>query len=100
MKYCIFFLVLFVRVEILAQKPLKLWYNKPANSLIKDDIYSWKSDSEGLKALPVGNGYLGAMVYGDVNNERIQLKMGLKKTRRQLYSTIKNCNRGILSVIC
>ena len=28
---------------------------------------------EWLKALPLGNGFLGAMVYGDVNNERIQL---------------------------
>jgi alpha-L-fucosidase 2 len=38
---------------------LKLWYNKPANR--------W------VEALPVGNGRLGAMVFGDPMNEVIQL---------------------------
>ena len=38
---------------------LKLWYNKPAQK--------W------TEALPVGNGRLGAMVYGTVENERLQL---------------------------
>jgi alpha-L-fucosidase 2 len=33
----------------------------------------WKNDQEWLKALPVGNGFIGAMVFGDVNHERIQL---------------------------
>jgi alpha-L-fucosidase 2 len=36
-----------------------LWYNNPADN--------W------MQALPVGNGRLGAMVYGDTLNERIQL---------------------------
>jgi len=38
---------------------LKLWYNRPAKQ--------W------VEALPVGNGRLGAMVYGDPSNELIQL---------------------------
>ena len=38
---------------------LKLWYNKPAQK--------W------TEALPVGNGRLGAMVYGTVDTERLQL---------------------------
>jgi alpha-L-fucosidase 2 len=38
---------------------LKLWYNKPAKA--------WE------EALPLGNGKTGAMVYGRVNRERIQL---------------------------
>ena len=38
---------------------LKLWYDKPASN--------WN------EALPVGNGRLGAMVYGDPANEKIQL---------------------------
>ncbi|WP_207495821.1 glycoside hydrolase family 95 protein [Aridibaculum aurantiacum] len=38
---------------------LKLWYNKPAAN--------WN------EALPVGNGRLGAMVFGGVANERLQL---------------------------
>ncbi|MCO5946429.1 glycosyl hydrolase family 95 catalytic domain-containing protein [Mucilaginibacter flavidus] len=37
----------------------KLWYNKPAKS--------WN------EALPIGNGFIGAMVFGNVQNERIQL---------------------------
>lgn len=39
--------------------PLSLWYEQPA--------------SEWLEALPLGNGRLGAMVYGDPEQERIQL---------------------------
>ena len=38
---------------------MTLWYDKPANS--------W------TEALPVGNGRLGAMVFGGVQGERIQL---------------------------
>lgn len=40
-------------------KDLLLWYDKPANV--------WE------EALPVGNGRLGAMIFGNVVNERIQL---------------------------
>lgn len=44
-----------------AQSPgLKLWYDKPAGQ-------TWEH------ALPVGNGRLGAMVYGNVQQETIQL---------------------------
>ncbi|WP_340111334.1 glycoside hydrolase family 95 protein [Maribellus mangrovi] len=52
---------------------LKLWYDSPANALVEDDKNGWRDDPEWLKALPLGNGSLGAMVFGDVNNERIQL---------------------------
>ncbi|HEY5407425.1 MAG TPA: glycoside hydrolase family 95 protein, partial [Ginsengibacter sp.] len=38
----------------------KLWYNKPAGDV-------WEN------ALPVGNGFQGAMVYGNVDTETIQL---------------------------
>ncbi len=38
---------------------LKLWYDKPA--------------SEWVEALPLGNGKLGAMVYGDPFHENIQV---------------------------
>jgi alpha-L-fucosidase 2 len=40
-------------------EPLTLWYRKPATD--------WET-----QALPVGNGRLAAMVFGGVNNERIQ----------------------------
>jgi alpha-L-fucosidase 2 len=39
---------------------LKLWYNKPSGN-------TWEN------ALPIGNGRLGAMVYGNVETETIQL---------------------------
>src|SRR4051794_39347315 len=45
--------------ELLAQDNLRLWYKKPAAA--------W------TEALPVGNGRLGAMVFGNVTDELIQL---------------------------
>lgn len=51
----------------------KMWFTTPANATVKDNPDGWVSDEEWLKALPVGNGSLGAMVFGDVNHERIQL---------------------------
>ncbi|MCB9080548.1 MAG: glycoside hydrolase family 95 protein [Lewinellaceae bacterium] len=53
--------------------PLKLWYQQPAKATVIDDANGWKDDPEWLSALPLGNGALGAMVFGDVNRERIQL---------------------------
>ena len=44
------------------QSPLKIWFNKPADT--------WND------ALPVGNGSLGAMVFGNVENERLELNEG------------------------
>jgi len=55
------------------KKGLKLWYEQPANSQKPDNNNAWKDDAEWLKALPLGNGSLGLMVFGDVNKERIQL---------------------------
>lgn len=55
------------------ESALRLWYTQPANSTTTDAQQGWGNDAEWLKALPVGNGFLGAMVYGDVNKERIQL---------------------------
>lgn len=56
-----FFLLLFLcsLTNAHAQKDLKLWYNQPA--------------VEWTEALPVGNGRLGAMVFGKVGDELIQL---------------------------
>lgn len=42
------------------KRKLKLWYNQPSGK-------TWEN------ALPIGNGFLGAMVYGNVENEIIQL---------------------------
>ena len=43
----------------LAASPLRLWYDQPA--------------AEWIEALPVGNGRLGAMVFGGITLERLQL---------------------------
>lgn len=53
--------------------PLRLWYNQPANASVMNEKNNGNNDKEWLKALPVGNGFLGAMVFGDVNRELIQL---------------------------
>ncbi|MDI9871585.1 glycoside hydrolase family 95 protein [Flectobacillus roseus] len=53
--------------------PLTVWYKQPANAKIADVNKGWNNDPEWLKAFPIGNGFLGGMVFGDVNQERIQL---------------------------
>ncbi len=46
--------------DVRAVNDLALWYDKPAGT-------------EWLRALPIGNGRLGAMVYGNTDTERLQL---------------------------
>lgn len=52
---------------------LKLWYESPADATVADSPNGWLDDAEWLKGLPLGNGSLGAVVFGDVAMERIQL---------------------------
>src|SRR5262245_29699530 len=60
MRLLIFLSVIHLSASIAAQqKDLKLWYNKPAAN--------WN------EALPIGNGRLAAMVFGDPTNEHFQL---------------------------
>src|SRR5450756_2272527 len=56
-----------------AAKKLRLWYDKPAYSQTTDVKRGSGNDAERLTAMQVGNGNMGAMVYGDVNRELIQL---------------------------
>ena len=67
--------LLFFAIAVSAQNQtsLKLWYKAPADASVKDINEGWKNDEEWLKALPVGNGFVGAMIFGDVNKERLQL---------------------------
>ncbi|WP_423148422.1 glycoside hydrolase family 95 protein [Rubrolithibacter danxiaensis] len=58
-KKCLFFLLTLITVSAFAQNDLKLWYKEPAKV--------WTD------AMPLGNGRLGAMVYGGVNEELIHL---------------------------
>jgi alpha-L-fucosidase 2 len=55
------------------QQSLRLWYDKPAFSQTTNFVSRISNDAEWVKALPVGNGFLGAMIFGGVNNETIQL---------------------------
>lgn len=59
MKKLFIALLLSSPLVALSQQPLKLWYNQPAKR--------W------TQALPVGNGRLGAMVFGRPDDELIQL---------------------------
>ena len=62
MRFIFLSLLIFCQMPCFAQndKALKLWYDKPAAN-------TWEA------ALPLGNGRLGAMVFGNVVNEKIQL---------------------------
>jgi alpha-L-fucosidase 2 len=46
--------------EVLAANDMAIWYDEPAG-------LDW------LRALPIGNGRLGAMVFGNIDTERLQL---------------------------
>jgi alpha-L-fucosidase 2 len=58
-KKLLVLLICMVPFHLFCQDNLKLWYKKPAKV--------W------TEALPVGNGRLGAMIFGGINNELIQL---------------------------
>lgn len=66
MHYKTFFISLCVTLFILpvkAQDGLKLWYNEPAED--------WMT-----QALPLGNGYMGMMFFGGIDQEHIQFNEG------------------------
>ncbi len=69
-----FLLLLFIS-QAYAQKdlPLKIWYDRPADASVKDKATGWDNNPEWLRAMPVGNGFMGAMIFGDVKKERLQL---------------------------
>ncbi|PGH38586.1 MAG: alpha-L-fucosidase [Candidatus Nephrothrix sp. EaCA] len=56
-----------------SSQDMKLWYRFPADATVRDNGNAWSDDPEWVKALPLGNGSLGAMIYGGVSKERIQL---------------------------
>ncbi|MDQ6812528.1 MAG: glycoside hydrolase family 95 protein, partial [Bacteroidota bacterium] len=62
MKKFFFIFLIFATTVSFSQTSasLKLWYNKPSGK-------TWEN------ALPIGNGRLGAMIYGNVDQEIIQL---------------------------
>jgi alpha-L-fucosidase 2 len=56
---CLFFMTNASGQEVIASDDLSIWFNHPA--------LNWN------EALPVGNGQLGAMIFGGVQNEKLQL---------------------------
>ncbi len=57
-------------------QPLSLWYRRPAadHPLAAPAVVSRQgANAEWVQALPIGNGRLGAMVFGGVVHERLQL---------------------------
>ena len=72
-KSLITLLFLFIGISLFSQvarkEILRLWYDKPAISSGTEKA----GDAEWIKALPLGNGFLGAMIFGGVNHEIIQL---------------------------
>ena len=57
--------------EVAEKTPLKTWYTKPAE--LWADPSNAQTDSGKLSATPIGNGFIGAMIFGGVDNERIQI---------------------------
>jgi alpha-L-fucosidase 2 len=53
--------------------PLSLWYREPAADRTTLPPSTADASAEWVRALPVGNGRLGAMIFGGVVNERLQL---------------------------
>lgn len=85
-KMIVFLLLWVASPTAKAQNDLILWYKSPAKV--------WE------EALPVGNGRLGAMVFGDVQRERIQfnentLYSGEPETKKEIQVTpqLKNIRR-------
>ena len=55
-------------------KELKLWYTKPAPGITKITPERTPENDEWEKwSLPLGNGYIGANVFGGTETERIQI---------------------------
>ncbi|MES2328780.1 MAG: glycoside hydrolase family 95 protein [Bacteroidota bacterium] len=81
MKKIIFILILVSASKCFAQsnRSLKLWYTTPSGQI-------WEN------ALPIGNGRLGAMVYGNVVTETVQLN------EHTLWSGGPNRNDNILAL--
>jgi alpha-L-fucosidase 2 len=79
-KYVMMLLWLFIAPSLFSQEQaLKLWYNQPSGPI-------WEN------ALPIGNGRLGAMVYGNVSKETIQLN------EHTLWSGSPNRNDNLLAL--
>src|SRR5215217_9701482 len=77
--FSVFFSLITIAGFSQTKSGLRLWYNKPSGT-------TWEN------ALPIGNGRVGAMVYGNVEKETIQLN------EHTLWSGSPNRNDNPLSL--
>lgn len=49
-------------------KDLRLWYTSPASIELKDNNRSWEYET-----LPIGNGYMGNLIFGGITKERVHI---------------------------
>lgn len=73
----IFFCMLILQSTSAQQKKYSLWYNRPApnkgvENIIKNRGFPYDESWERW-SLPIGNGYMGACIFGRTDIERIQL---------------------------
>ena len=73
MFYCLFIL----QYASAQQKEYSLWYSEPASNegaenIVKSRGFPYDKDWERW-SLPIGNGYMGACIFGRTDTERIQL---------------------------
>ena len=80
------FIIILGATQISAQtsESLKLWYKQPAAN--------WN------EALPVGNGRLGAMVFGGIQQERIQLNEETIWTKDGEYKDQPNAHKYLKEI--
>ncbi len=45
---------------------LRMWYTKPASVVLTESNRSWQRET-----LPIGNGYMGGLVFGGISRERV-----------------------------
>ncbi|KAK8850298.1 hypothetical protein M9Y10_018427 [Tritrichomonas musculus] len=87
--------------------PLRLWYTQPASKLPYSSIKlpNWTNlipnydDHWQQNSLPIGNGFIGANVFGEIQNERLTfnemtLWEGGPSTKRPNYNGGNNVNKG------
>lgn len=74
MIFCCLFILQYASAQ---QKEYSLWYSKPApnkgaENIVKSRGFPYDKDWERW-SLPIGNGYMGACIFGRTDTERIQL---------------------------
>ena len=73
LHFIIYTIFIFTEALCYNNKKLVLWYDSPASTKDTNNTLSWQNSPGWLESFPIGNGYMGAMVFGGVFKERLQL---------------------------